>query len=142
MPVPGPPCTISAWSIGDRITMSCSAWIVATISRIAPDRAAPISASTGSGTPLATSPAVGIVEVLVEIGDQLALVEREPPAERHPERVDGGRPVERRRDRRPPVDDDRVVGVVLDVAAPDVPLVDAAAATRLVDAPEEVAGTG
>ena len=83
-----------------------------------------------------------VVEVLVEIGDQLALVEREPPPERHAERVDGGRPVERRRDRRPPVDDDRVVGVVLDVAAPDVPLVDAAAPTRFVDTPEEIAGTG
>ena len=83
-----------------------------------------------------------VVEVLVEVGDQLALVEREPPAERHPERVDGRRPVERRRDRRPPVDDDRVVVVVFDVTPPDVPLVDAATATRLVDAPEEIAGTG
>ena len=84
----------------------------------------------------------GIVEVLVEIGDQLAFVEREPPAERHPEGVDCGRPVERRRDRRPPVDDDRIVGVVLDVASPDVPLVDAATSTRFVDASEEVAGPG
>ena len=73
---------------------------------------------------------VGIVEVLVEVGDQVAVVEREPSPERNAERVDRRRAVEGRGDRGPPVDDDRVVLVVLDVAAPDVPL---------VDAPEEVA---
>jgi hypothetical protein len=128
---PGPPCTISAWSIGARITTSCSAWIVATISRIAPERAAPISASTGSGMPTGDVALVGVVEVLVEVGGQLPVGEREPATERHAERVDRGRPVERRRDRRPPVDDDRIVVVVLDVAPTDVPI---------VDAPEEVAG--
>ena len=53
------------------------------------------------------------------------------------ERVDAGGPVERRGDRRPPVDDDRIVGVVLDVAAADVPAV----GVLVGDPPEEVAGT-
>ena len=38
------------------------------------------------------------------------------------ERVDARGAVERRGDRRPPVDDDRVVVVVLDVAPADVPV--------------------
>ena len=121
LPVPGPPCTTSTWSIGARITRSCSAWIVATISRIAPVRSAPISASTGSGMPPATFGRVGVVEVLVEVRRQLALVEHEAPAQVDAERVGAGGAVERRGDRRPPVDDDGVVGVVLDVAPADVP---------------------
>ncbi len=76
---------------------------------------------------------VRIVEVLVEVCDQVAVVEREPSPERNAERVDRRRAVEGRGDRGPPVDDDRIVLVVLDVTAPDVPL---------VDAPEEVACSG
>ena len=70
---------------------------------------------------------VGVVEVLVEVGGDLALVEHEAPAQVDAERVGAGGPVERRGDRRPPVDDDRVVLVVLDVAAADVPLLGRAA---------------
>ena len=81
---------------------------------------------------------VGVVEVLVEVRGELALVEHEAPPQVDAERVGAGGAVERRGDRRPPVDDDRVVGVVLDVAATDVPRL--AAGVVRVDAAEEVAG--
>ena len=74
---------------------------------------------------------VGIVDMLVEVGDDVALIEREPTSERHPERVDGRGAVERRSARCAPVDDDRIVVLVLVVAASDV---------SLVDPPGEVAG--
>ena len=61
--------------------------------------------------------------------------QREPPAVRQPERVDAGGAVERRGDRRAPVDHHRVVVTVLDVPATDVPPV-----AGLVDPPEELAG--
>ena len=120
--------------------MSCSAWIVATISRIAPGALGADLGQHGVGDAAGDVGGVGIVEVLVEVGGHLALVEREPAAERDAERVDAGRPVERRGDRRPPVDDDRIVRVVLDVAPADVPLLDRARPSIGVDAPEEVAG--
>ena len=72
---------------------------------------------------------VRVVEVLVEVRRQLTLVEHEAPAQVHAERVGAGGAVERRGDRRPPVDDDGVVGVVLDVAAADVPRLAAGVAT-------------
>ncbi len=80
---------------------------------------------------------VGIVELLVEVGRQIAVDHREPAAVTEAERVDAGGPVERRRDRRPPVDHHRIVRIVLDVPAADVPLV----GELVGDAPEEVAGT-
>jgi len=82
---------------------------------------------------------VGIVEVLVEVGAHLALVEREAAAQVDAERVGGGGAVEGRGDRGPPVDHDGVVLVVLDVATADVPLLVARAVAR-VDPPEELAG--
>ena len=83
-------------------------------------------------------------EVLVEVRRQLPLAHREPAAVGEPEGVVHGRPVERRRDRCPPVDDHRLVVVVLDVPAADVPAVGrlARAGRILLDAPEEVAGAG
>ena len=156
LPVPGPPWTIRQPSSGARMTMSCSAWMVATISRIAPVRAAPISASTGSGMPLAPSWASGssrcssryaVISVTPPspvgtsgrpIGSLVARPQREAAAEAEPERVGHRRPVERRRDRRPPVHDDRVVLGGLDVTTADVPAV----AALLVDASEEVTRPG
>ena len=86
---------------------------------------------------------VGVVEVLVEVGGELAIVEHEAPPQVDAERVGAGRPVERRGDRRPPVDDDGIVLVVLDVAATDVPVLRRAARSVAgVDAPEEVTGAG
>ena len=79
----------------------------------------------GIGDAARDLPLVRIVEMLVEVGDQVAVVEREASPERNAERVDRRRAVEGRGDRGPPVDDDGIVLVVLDVAAPDVPLVDA-----------------
>ena len=64
---------------------------------------------------------VGIVEMFVEVGGQLTAIEHELPAQIDAERVGAGRPVEGRGDRRPPVDHDRVVVLVLDVAPADVP---------------------
>ena len=80
---------------------------------------------------------VGIVEVLVEVRRDLSVLQREPPAQADPERVGTGRPVERGGDRRSPVDDNRVVVVVLDVPAAEIPAI-----ALHIDAPEEVAGTG
>ena len=108
-------------------------------------RAGPLGADLGEhrvGDAAGDVAGVGVVEVLVEVGGDLALVEREAPAQDDAERVGAGRPVERRRDRRPPVDDDRVVVVVLDVAAADVPLLGRRRSVAGVDAPEEVAGAG
>ena len=48
---PGPPCTTRQVSSGDRMTTSCSAAIVATMSRMAPVRDRSSSASSGSGMP-------------------------------------------------------------------------------------------
>ena len=83
---------------------------------------------------------VGVVEVLVEVRRQLALVEHEATPQVDAQRIGTGRPVERRGDRGPPVDDDGIVGVVLDVAATDVPRL--AAGVVRVDAAEEVARAG
>jgi hypothetical protein len=85
---------------------------------------------------------LGVVEVLVEVGGDGALVHREAPAEVDTERVRRGGAVERRGDRRPPVDHDGVVAVVLDVAATDVPPLEGAGRSVAgVDAAEEVAGS-
>ena len=65
--------------------------------------------------------------------------QREPAAMAQAERVEHGGAVERCRDRCPPVDGDRIVVAVLDVAAADVPAV-ATVRRVLVDAAEEVAG--
>ncbi len=86
---------------------------------------------------------IRVVELLVEVCGELTRPvlgggDRETPSVRQPERIGVGCAVERRGDGRPPIDHHRVVGVVLDVAAADVPAV-----VRLVDdAAEEVAGTG
>ena len=54
------------------------------------------------------------------------------------QRVDPGGPVERGGDRRPPVDDDRVVRIVFDVSPADVPPV----GVLVGDPAEEVSGSG
>ena len=117
------------------MTTSCSAWIVATISRISPVRAAPISASTGSGTPVAVS-RVGIVELLVEVGRQIAVDGREPAAMAESQGIETSGSVERRSDRRSPVDDHGIVGIVFDVPSTDVPAI----GVFVGDPTEEVAG--
>jgi hypothetical protein len=90
---------------------------------------------------------VRVVEVLVEVGGDIAAValdgalEREPSAQRHAERVGGRGAVERGGDRCSPIDHHRLVVIILDVPAADVPLLPArSAGHRLegVDPPEEV----
>ena len=121
LPVPGPPCTTRHSGSGARMTSSCSAWIVATMSRISPVRARSSSASSGSGTPPPPSPVdVGVAEVLVEESDELGPVEREAAAALDAHRVGPRRSVERDRHRGAPVDDDLVAVAVLDVAPADV----------------------
>ena len=78
---------------------------------------------------------IGIIEVLVEVGRDLAGpafggVHREPAAKGNAERVSAGGPVERRRHGCPPIDDHRVVLIILDVATSDVPRVEAPFDTR------------
>ena len=80
---------------------------------------------------------VGIVEDLVEQVVELAARHHEPAAPAQPERVGRGGPVEGRRHAGPPVDDDRLAALVLDVAAADVPGgTGPAGRALLVDAPE------
>ena len=76
--------------------------------------------------------AVGVVEVLVEQADELAVLEHEAAAEVEAQRVAEGGPVEGDGHPGAPVDHHRVAAVVLDVAAADVPLL----AGLLVDAAE------
>ena len=110
-----------ALSIGARMTTSCSAWIVATMSRIWPVRARRSSASSGSGTPpAAAASGVGIGEVLLEDVGELAAGEHEAAAAAQAERIGRGRAVERHRDAGPPVDDDGLALGVFDLAAADV----------------------
>ena len=79
------------------------------------------------GDPAGDVASVGIVEVFIEVGGDLGAppvlsgLEREAATQGDAERVGAGRPIERCGDRRPPVDHDRVVLVVFDVAPPDVP---------------------
>ena len=82
---------------------------------------------------------VGIVELLVEDGDEFVDLGDEPAPARQAERVGRGGPVEGDRDRCPPVDDHRRAVGVLDVAAADVPLVAVGDDRILVD-PAEAEG--
>ncbi len=85
---------------------------------------------------------VGVVELLVAVRGQLTVGEGEATAMGQAERVGMRRPVERRRDRRSPVDHHRLVTVVLDVAATDVPpLGRCARRGGFGDPPEELART-
>ena len=81
---------------------------------------------------------VGVVELLIEVCRQITLDHREPSPVAEAERVDTGRPVERRGDGCPPVDDNGIVGIVFDVSPADVPTV----LVLVGDATEEVAGAG
>ncbi len=66
-------------------------------------------------TTAARSGGIRVREVLVEETDELATVERKPPAESNAHRVRPRRAVEGNRDVRAPVDDNRVAPLVLDV---------------------------
>jgi hypothetical protein len=79
---------------------------------------------------------VGVVELLVEVGGDVAVGECEAAAVDEPEGVRDRGAVEGSGDRRPPVDHHGVVVVVLDVPAADVPLLDAPLGR--VDPAEEV----
>ena len=85
---------------------------------------------------------VGVVEVLVEVRGDLALVEHEAPAQVDAERVGAGGAVERRGDRRPPVDDDRVVARRPRCGGGRCTSARRRRPVAGVDAPEEVAGAG
>ena len=84
------------------------------------------------GHPARARERVGIGEVLLEDVGELAAREHEPAPPLEPERVGERRPVERRRDAGPPVDDHRSAVAVFDVAPADVP----ALARFLVDPAE------
>ena len=90
------------------------------------------------GDPARHRRALGIVEVLVVVPDEVALPEAVPPAQGQVERVGHGGSVERRRHARPPVDHDRQVVAVVDVALADAEHL----APGGVDAPEEIGGVG
>ena len=88
---------------------------------------------------------VGVVELLVEVGGDLAVGHGEPATMGQPQRVDARGAVERGRDGRPPIDHHRLVVGVLDVSSPDVPGVAGSISGRLArcqfgDPTEEVAG--
>jgi hypothetical protein len=81
---------------------------------------------------------VRVVEMLVEVRGEPAVGQREAAAQAQAQRIVDGRPIEGRRHRRTPVDDDGLVALVLDVPAADVPPVPC----LLVEPAEEVARTG
>ena len=93
----------------------------------------------GVGNAATRSFVVGVVELLVEVGRELAIGHREAAAMGKAERVGVRGAIERRRDRCPPVDHHRIVLIVLDMATTDVPTLTRAG---LFDATEEVTSTG
>ena len=112
-PVPGAPCTQTVCAASARTMSSWSGWMVATMSRMGPDRGRSISSiriRLGRGRGWLPNGRVtpGIrpgAEELVLVGGQLAAGEPEAPAQRQVHRVGRAGPVERPRHRRPPVDD-------------------------------------
>jgi hypothetical protein len=98
---------------------------------------------------LGEDPAVDLVlgavlQVLVLVGRDGAVVETEPAPQDDPHRLGVGRAVERRRHPGTPVDDQRVALGVGDVATPDVPAFRPARVVGVVgvDPPEEQGGRG
>ena len=107
--------------MGARITTSCSAWIVATMSRIDPVRAAQLGEQrVGHSARRRREHGVGVGEVFLEDVGELATGEGEAAPKPQAERVGGGRAVERDRDVGAPVDDDRFAVGIVDRPAPDV----------------------
>ena len=99
-----------------RTMTSCSGWIVATMSRIGPDRGRSISASRMS---LCSSTGAER-QVLVLEGGHLAVREAEPAPDADAHRLGPAGPVERHRDLGPPVDHERLALLVVHVPAADV----------------------
>ena len=123
---PAPPCTTSTPPCGARITWSCSAWMVATMSVIRPVRAAPSAASSAASpagpVSRAASGSVEVEHLVVDPG-HLAQPGADVPAPADALRPGRGGDVERPRRGRSPVQQQRlVVALVVDDAEPaDVP---------------------
>ena len=79
---------------------------------------------------------IGVVELLIEIGRDLAVSQRETATMFQPQWVNRRGPVERRCDGSTPVDDHRIVTLIFDVSTTDVPTV-----VVFVDSTEEVPRT-
>ncbi len=92
---------------------SCSAWIVATMSRIPSPRGALTAASKAASLPTSPLGTVGSAEDLVGEFDDLAPAGVELAAAAHVLRVRAGGRVERARRGRSPIDQQRFVFVVL-----------------------------
>ena len=84
--------------------MSCSTWMVATMSRIDPVRPRLTSASNGSGTYRAGFNRTWLSQVFVENVDDLARLDQETSAQLEPHGVGHSGAVERHGDRSSPVD--------------------------------------
>ena len=133
------------------MTSSCSPWIVATMSESAagPGRLERRDQRALALDAALVEPGDGLAEELVVEAEQQPAAGGEVTAADQAHRLAAGGPVERLGDRRPPVDDDRLLGLVGDGEAPDVEAVDQVGVGRghlrarasnvgpaLVDAPE------
>ena len=116
-----------------RTMSSWSGWMVATMSRIGPLRGRSISARSNRHR-RGASPAP---QALVLVPGQLAAGEPEPATAGQTLGIGGAGPVDRPAHGGPPVDDDRVPGVVPDVPAADVEGLLRAVGAHGVGAPEE-----
>ena len=98
-----------------RIASSCSAWMVATMSRMPPG-AVRSSAASSAPSPTTGEPrsagGVGVEDLVVEADEARGRRVMEVPAADDAHRLDRRRPVEGLGDRRAPVDDQRRVVVV------------------------------
>jgi hypothetical protein len=133
LPVPGPPCRTTSEVAGQRMISSCSAWMVATMSRISPERVRPSSASSGSGTP--PCPAAtesGSAKSASKISSKRRSSKVNRRRRLSPSALWNRGSVKGRRNRSSPVDHDRLVVTVLHVPATDV----VARAILLVDTSE------
>ncbi len=119
------------------MTTSCSAWMVATISRIAPGAGRADLGEYGVGDAAGNVGGVGVVEVFVEVGDHLAVGQREPPAE--PQARTGRRPSPGRTGRRSGRASRQSPGHGCRSRCAAVRRTNCGRRGRLVDPPEEVA---
>ena len=123
------------WLSPARTMVSCSGWIVATMSRIGPVRGRSISDSRMSDA----AEGIACGEVLVLVRGEPAVREAEPAAPAHAHRLTGPGLVERPRHARPPVDHHRLAARLAgDVPAADVEgLVLLGAESRVIVQPAE-----
>ena len=90
----------------------------------------------------ATAGFARVGQVLILVCREPPLVDPEPTPEPHPHRAHARGPIEGRRELGPPVDDDRVTLIVVDVSTPDIPTLGSVLGVVEVESTEEERGRG